>query len=638
MENDGIAVRAAERIEDLIISEIRRLQAKSKRADFTSVAHAAESRHGLTKSVSNLHIKRMATNGKIKIVIRGGAESFRIVEKEQNIENNNDEKLKRKVSNDEEKILECRDSLIQEAVTVEHSHSTQGQELGKPRQGSNDEEKFSECRESLMQEEEIVELSKITQGHKGSKREDYFLSSSDISCDDVLDFADRQDSLWGRETQNDTTIRRLDELERKVNEIVTRMNYEEHDRKKDRDGNRVVEEMFVRLGKVERENKILKDENMALKLENFDLKSEMLNKSPRKEPKLDEVPEKGGQWRFPTTIARTRDQISASFVSRNRFSLLDCDSRKEMNSNIQSKGFQNREKTQQKSQLTTTNLGNHGGARSRSENDTQNHGNTQQNTQPKISSSGSHEEKEILPTVNSTAIAKENANIHGNINPGDVSYSTAVLQGQRRSQWGQRTETNNQASTNRNFQHSQRDVVAGSLQQRPNRKRPVVSLVGDSIIKGIRKNEINHHVKHMSTYVKTFPGATTDDMESYIVPTLKKAPDVSIIHCGTNDLRKEDPETIARKITEIALKSKRTVKHVAVSSILARGDSDFLEGKRLQVNSLLVKSLADNEIQFIPHQNIDQEWCYLLFEDGIHLNNEGTKVLGQNFVTYINTI
>ena len=85
----------------------------------------------------------------------------------------------------------------------------------------------------------------------------------------------------------------------------------------------------------------------------------------------------------------------------------------------------------------------------------------------------------------------------------------------------------------------------------------------------------------MPTFVKTFPGATTDDIESYIVPTLKGEPDVLIIHCGTNDFRKDDPETIAKKITDISLKSKRTFKTIAVSSILARGDSNLMEGKRL---------------------------------------------------------
>ena len=140
--------------------------------------------------------------------------------------------------------------------------------------------------------------------------------------------------------------------------------------------------------------------------------------------------------------------------------------------------------------------------------------------------------------------------------------------------------TSNQAGPNRNFQYSQHDGVAGSF-QRPNRKRPVINLVGDSIIKGIRRNKINHHVKHMSTFLKIFPGAKTDDMKSYIVPTLNREQDALIIHCGTNDLRKDDPETIAKTITEIALKSKRTVKHVAVSSILARGDADLMEGTRL---------------------------------------------------------
>ena len=57
----------AERIEHLIICEIRRLQAQNKRAGFTSVAHAAESRHGLGISVANLYLKQMTTSEKIKV-------------------------------------------------------------------------------------------------------------------------------------------------------------------------------------------------------------------------------------------------------------------------------------------------------------------------------------------------------------------------------------------------------------------------------------------------------------------------------------------------------------------------------------------------------------------------------------------
>ena len=82
-------------------------------------------------------------------------------------------------------------------------------------------------------------------------------------------------------------------------------------------------------------------------------------------------------------------------------------------------------------------------------------------------------------------------------------------------------------------------------------------------------------------------------MESYIIPTLKSEPDYLIIHCGTNDLRKDELGVIAKKITKIAINSKKTVRNVAVSSILARRDSDSMEGKGLQVNSLLEKSFTD---------------------------------------------
>ena len=227
----------------------------------------------------------------------------------------------------------------------------------------------------------------------------------------------------------------------------------------------------------------------------------------------------------------------------------------------------------------------------------------------------------------------EAANGERNEVPSGHSYSEAV-----KKHGNEKNEVRPKQAASTSWENKPRTQLNAGSFQRPNRKRPLISLVGDSIIKGIRRNEFNQHVKHMSTFVKSFPGATTDDMESYIVPTLKREPDALIIHCGTNDLRKDDPETIAKKITEIAVKAKRTVQNVAVSSILARGDSDLMEGKRLLVNSLLAKSLKGNEIHFIRHQNFDQDWRYLLYEDGIHLNNEGTNVLGQNFVNYINAI
>ena len=98
------------------------------------------------------------------------------------------------------------------------------------------------------------------------------------------------------------------------------------------------------------------------------------------------------QPRLPNILAKDRDHISASFVSKNRFAALDYDSCNEVNLSNRSKVFQNHEKARQKFQLRTTALGNYGGAKSCSENDVallrddehiQNHRITKQVIQPK---------------------------------------------------------------------------------------------------------------------------------------------------------------------------------------------------------------------------------------------------------------
>ena len=143
------------------------------------------------------------------------------------------------------------------------------------------------------------------------------------------------DAIWGGATQcdvvNETTIRRLDEIERKVNEIVSRINDADQDKRRDDEGKR-FEEMLIRLGKLEGENRILKDENIALKLENCDLRNELSeNSNLLQKAKYENVPSKEDPWKFPNTIARPRKQTAVSFVSKNRFSPLDCISENGMN-------------------------------------------------------------------------------------------------------------------------------------------------------------------------------------------------------------------------------------------------------------------------------------------------------------------
>ena len=58
-------------------------------------------------------------------------------------------------------------------------------------------------------------------------------------------------------------------------------------------------------------------------------------------------------------------------------------------------------------------------------------------------------------------------------------------------------------------------------------------IVGDSMISGIDQQRLS--VKERIVKVRSFPGATINDMYDYIRPLLKKAPDNVILHVGTND-------------------------------------------------------------------------------------------------------
>ena len=71
-------------------------------------------------------------------------------------------------------------------------------------------------------------------------------------------------------------------------------------------------------------------------------------------------------------------------------------------------------------------------------------------------------------------------------------------------------------------------------------------VVGDPIVKKVKVWELS--MKDDFFVVRTFPGAKTDDMESYIKPTLKNKPERIIIHGGTNDLKNNTPQSIADNI------------------------------------------------------------------------------------------
>ena len=85
---------------------------------------------------------------------------------------------------------------------------------------------------------------------------------------------------------------------------------------------------------------------------------------------------------------------------------------------------------------------------------------------------------------------------------------------------------------------------------------PIVYIIGDSIIKDPKGWKMSQQTNNTSKIiVKSFPGATTDDMQAYIQSSVKQSPNETIIHIGTNDLKStKQPELISKKIIDIANK------------------------------------------------------------------------------------
>ena len=135
-------------------------------------------------------------------------------------------------------------------------------------------------------------------------------------------------------------------------------------------------------------------------------------------------------------------------------------------------------------------------------------------------------------------------------------------------------------------------------------------------------------------YIKSFSGATIEDMHDYARPTVRRKPDLIILHAGSNDLRGEKrPENISSDIMRLAMELKTEVNDVMVSSIVSRADS--LNAKGAEVNILLKAECERFNLCFIDNSNILANKH--LNGSGLHLNYKGTVTLANNFLNHIKT-
>ena len=90
--------------------------------------------------------------------------------------------------------------------------------------------------------------------------------------------------------------------------------------------------------------------------------------------------------------------------------------------------------------------------------------------------------------------------------------------------------------------------------KRKNTKRRNITILGDSLLKGIQPHKLKNRLKpNEKLYVKSFAGATIADLKYYARHSQRFNPDLFITHIGCNELRStKTPEVISDEIVKLA--------------------------------------------------------------------------------------
>ena len=240
-------------------------------------------------------------------------------------------------------------------------------------------------------------------------------------------------------------------------------------------------------------------------------------------------------------------------------------------------------------------------------------------------------------SVNDTITKNRN---HDNIvnveNPTEWKHSTTKRN--KRNKGRQSTDPSKSTNPNANsvpaekkpaaaIQDRDRETSSGQDVNSPSHQQQEVStILGDSIIQRIQGSAMTKKVGHR-VIVKPFPGATVEDMQSYIKPALKRSPSRVILHAGTNDLKTKQPQEIADSLVDLAhtIESSSNAE-VILSELLIRRDSHAQAVK--EVNQRLRRFCTQNGWTLVSHSNITQSG---LNRGGLHLNPSGNETLFNNF-------
>ena len=158
-------------------------------------------------------------------------------------------------------------------------------------------------------------------------------------------------------------------------------------------------------------------------------------------------------------------------------------------------------------------------------------------------------------------------------------------------------------------------------------KKGTTLIMGDSILSGLREYKMS---RRKTIKVRTFPGATINDMKFFVVPLLKKKPDKVIIHVGTNDAPHFIPDEMFKNMKELRLLIQKLVPSakIIISSPVIRVDKANSDIN----NKKFISLLNSTDWDCIHHENIDESH---LNQYGLHINRTGSINLAKNLISGI---
>ena len=660
-------------IEDLITEAIRKIQVAGKRADFESVPAHIEKQHGLAKTVTFQNLESMIANNKISSINYRGKPSLRIPKFSEH------SGKERKISNDEERLSECREEL--QEMASRHCSSS----MENPNEGNVGANSSSASESSSYEGEDENEDASML-GDSCKLRQSIHGQSDVFPNDRVGEIFDdegeqRCQDLWGDERAVDY---RLAMLERKLDDLTLRVN-------SGQPATTAIDEVKNRVVVLENEKMKLLDENTALKIENAELKgfirgkvdtiendvknlyqensnknnekgkgpgNEFIKVNYREKTKQEVNIRDGAAIRSPKVKDTTSMEREKSYPDSNQDNGISVKFRPRAQRELDCQGWSFTKKKRFENFFETTatkpvtssiepiETRNRFSALQNIEEDMEVKDKTVVHGECKCAQT--KERKSITMTmhefppqsqVNSQEQQAEN-NIgerKRNVVPGEYTYAYVT----ERKAIDTKENEIPLASPGQNSKQGRAAASAATNRSRANPRlkdgtrfrKQSISIVGDSMVSKVRRQDLTREVPKYRINVKTFRGARVEHMYSYMEPTIEMGVDGVIILCGTNNLRDESPEVVAKKIVNLAMHASNRVEQVAVSSIVRRTDSIELDQKRKEVNVLLKQLLDQCKIDYIDQDNIStndlDRW-------GLHLNYNGNNILTGNFIDFLN--